>query len=143
MSVFGVDTTAAVATRNAFQAALDVWSGLETLNAELAGELEAPLRIGIGIHVGLAVVGLVSTTESRSLQFLGDTGNTAAKLEAQSKELHCTLVASVTALGLVAHEKLGLETTMVAIAGKSNPVEVAVFRHKSELERVFLAPPAT
>jgi adenylate cyclase len=143
MSVFGVDTAAAVATRNAFRAALDVWSGLETLNAELAGELEAPLRIGIGIHVGLAVVGLVSTTESQSLQFLGDTGNTAAKLEAQSKELHCTLVASVTALGLVAHDQLDLETTMVAIAGKSNPVEVAVFRHKSELERVFSAPPAT
>jgi len=142
MSVFGVDATAAVATRNAFQAALDVWSGLETLNAELAGELEAPLRIGIGIHVGMAVVGLVSTTESQSLQFLGDTGNTAAKLEAQSKELHCTLVASVTALDLVAPGRSDVETATVAIAGKGDPVEVAVFRHKSELERVFSAPPA-
>ena len=110
MSVFGVDTTAAVATA-AMRSRRPSTSGAawRVLNAELAGELEAPLRIGIGIHVGLAVVGLVSTTESRSLQFLGDTGNTAAKLEAQSKELHCTLVASVTALGLVAHEKLGLE----------------------------------
>jgi adenylate cyclase len=142
MSVFGVDATAAVAARNAFQAALDVWSGLETLNAELAGELEAPLRIGIGIHVGMAVVGLVSTTESQSLQFLGDTGNTAAKLEAQSKELHCTLVASVTALDFVASGRSDIETLTVAIAGKSEPLKVAVFRHKSGLERILSAPPA-
>jgi adenylate cyclase len=141
MSVFGVDAAAAVAARNAFQAALEVWSGLETLNAELVAELEAPLRIGIGIHVGMAVVGLVSTTESQSLQFLGDTGNTAAKLEAQSKELHCTLVASVTALGFVASGRPDVETMTVAIAGKSEPIEVAVFRHKSELERILSAPP--
>jgi adenylate cyclase len=140
MSVFGVDAAAVVAARNAFQAALDVWGGLETLNAELAGELEAPLRIGIGIHVGLAVVGLVSTSESRSLQFLGDTGNTAAKLEAQSKELRCTLVASMTALDFVASNRPDVEKTMVAIAGKIEPVEVAIFEHKSELERVLSLP---
>jgi adenylate cyclase len=141
MSVFGVDATPAVATRNAFQAALEVWSGLEVLNAELAGELEAPLRIGIGIHIGMAVVGLVSTSESQSLQFLGDTGNTAAKLEAQSKELNCTLVASVAALNLVTPDRAHIETTIVAIAGKSDPIEVAVFRQKSGLERIFSSPP--
>ena len=80
MSVFGVDGTAALAARNAFQAALDVWSGLEVLSEELAAELEAPLRIGIGIHFGMAVVGLVSTsaglyqwlTVREVLQFFAD-----------------------------------------------------------------------
>ena len=140
MSVFGVDTPAAVAARNAFQAALGVWGALETLNAELASELEAPLRIGIGIHVGMAVVGLVSTTESQSLQFLGDTGNTAAKLEAQSKELHCTLVASTMALDFIAPGRPDVERTTIAIAGKTEALEVAVFRHKSGLERILSAP---
>jgi adenylate cyclase len=139
MSVFGVDATAAVAARNAFQAALEVWSGLETLNAELAAELEAPLRIGIGIHVGISVVGLVSTSESQTLQFLGDTGNVAAKLEAQSKDLNCTLVVSVEALELVVADRGQFEATRVVIPGKSDPIEVAVFRQKSALERI-LAP---
>jgi adenylate cyclase len=142
MSVFGVDTTAPVAARNAFQAALDVWSGLETLNAELAAELETPLRIGIGIHVGDAVVGLVSTSDSQSLQFLGDTGNTAAKLEAQSKELGCTLVASRAALDLAAAGRSEIETTTVVIPGKTEPIEVAVFRQKSALERTLRPAPA-
>ena len=124
-----------------FRAALEVWSSLEVLNAELAGELEAPLRIGIGIHVGMAVVGMVSTSESQSLQFLGDTGNTAAKLEAQSKELNCTLVVSTATLDLVAPEGPRIATIAVAVAGKSDPIEVAVFKQKSELERIF--PPLT
>jgi adenylate cyclase len=141
MSVFGVDASAAIAARNALRAALEVWSGLDILNTELAGELEAPLRIGIGIHVGMAVVGLVSTSESQSLQFLGDTGNTAAKLEAQSKELNCTLVVSTAALDLVAREGPRIATIAVAVAGKSDPIEVAVFKQKSELERIF--PPLT
>jgi hypothetical protein len=30
-----------------------------------------------------------------------------------------------------------VETSVVAIAGKVHPVEVAVFRHKSEIERIL------
>jgi adenylate cyclase len=140
MSVFGVDGTAAQAARNAFQAALEVWNGLQILNEELAGELDAPLRIGIGIHVGIAVVGMVRTDESQSLQFLGDTGNVAAKLEAQSKQFDCTLVTSVKALTMVAPGTTRVKTNVVAIAGKTDPVEVAVFRNKSELEQILSSP---
>jgi adenylate cyclase len=137
MSVFGVEGTTASAVRNAFRAALEIWNGLEILSAELANELRAPLRIGIGVHVGTAVVGLVRTGESQSLQFLGDTGNVAAKLEAQSKELDCTLVASVVALDLVAPSTTQVQTNSVAIAGKADPIRVAVFRDKRELERIL------
>jgi len=137
MSVFGVDGAIASAARNAFRAALEIWNGLEILSAELADELRAPLRVGIGVHVGLAVVGLVRTGESQSLQFLGDTGNVAAKLEAQSKELDCTLVASVAALDLLGPGTTQVQTNSVAIAGKADPIKVAVFRDKRELERIL------
>jgi len=137
MSVFGVDGTAALTARNALQAALEIWNGLEILSEELADELRAPLRIGIGIHVGMAIVGLVRNGESQSLQFLGDTGNVAAKLEAQSKELDCTLVVSLAALDLVAPGTTRIQMNIVAIAGKADPIEVAVFRDKSDLERIL------
>jgi adenylate cyclase len=140
MSVFGVDGKAELAARNAFAAARDVWDALERLSGELAGELMAPLRIGMGIHVGMAVVGMVSTRESQTLQFLGDTGNIAAKLEEQSKTLGCTLVASIAALDVAAPPIPGTaraETSHVAIAGREAPIEVMAFRHKSELERLF------
>ena len=137
MSVFGVEGTAALAARSAFQAGFEIWSRLETLSEELANELRASLRFGIGIHVGTAVVGLVQTGESQSLQFLGDTGNVAAKLEAQSKELDCTLVASIAALDLAAPGTTGMQKKIIAVAGKPDPINVAIFKHKSEVERIL------
>jgi class 3 adenylate cyclase len=55
--------------------------------------LEKPIGLGIGIHVGFSVV----SARVAVLQFLGDTGNVAAKLQAASKLLNCTLVASEAA----------------------------------------------
>jgi adenylate cyclase len=139
MSVFGVEGTAEAAARGALQAALEVWNGVDLLSRELAGELEAPLRIGIGIHVGTAVVGLVRASETQALQFLGDTGNVAAKLEAQSKDLGCTVVVSLATLNLVVRHASWVRSRVVAIPGKSDTIEIAAFMDRSELERLLAA----
>ena len=137
MSVFGVDGNVADAARGALQAALDVWSGLEVLNAELAGELQTPLRIGIGIHVGLSVIGVVSTSAGQALQFLGDSGNIAAKLEGRTKHYNCTVVASVSAVDLVAPEAPYVEIDAVMIDGRADPVRAAILRSKGELQWIL------
>jgi adenylate cyclase len=136
MSVFGLDDTAASSARHAFVAALDVWGELDALNNELTGELRAPIRAGIGIHAGLAVVGWMSVGASQSLQFLGDIGNIAAKLEAQSRPLDCTLVASVAAIKLaVSTDIVPIEVT---IPGQSHPISAAVFKTRNELQQVLV-----
>jgi adenylate cyclase len=137
MSVFGVEGTVETGARGALQAAFDVWSGVDFLSRELEGELGAPLRIGIGVHVGMAIVGLVPSSEPQGLQFLGDTGNVAAKLEAKSKELGCTAIISLAAINLVVHPASRVDKRIVTIPGKSDPLEVAVFADKSELTRVI------
>jgi adenylate cyclase len=139
MSVFGVEGTAQAAARGALQAALEVWSGVDALSRELAGELETPLRIGIGIHAGTAVVGLLRSGETQALQFLGDTGNVAAKLEAKSKDLGCTIVVSLAALNRVVRHANWVERRVVAIPGKSDAIEIAAFKEMSELERLLAA----
>src|SRR5436309_479764 len=73
MSVFSMDTGAG--PRHSLRSVLDIWKDLENLNAELADDLPVPLKVGIGMHVGTAVVGWISDGASQSLQFLGDTGN--------------------------------------------------------------------
>jgi adenylate cyclase len=103
---------------------------VELLSGELAGELEEPLRSGIGIHIGTAVVGLVRTDESQSLQFLGDTGNVAAKLEAKTKELGCTLVVSLAALNLITPHAPWVETGVVVISGKNDPLKIAILKNR-------------
>jgi len=137
MSVFGAQDNVANAAPGAWKAALQIWGALDRLNEELAGELEAPLRVGMGLHLGVAVVGLIGSAEHRSLQFLGDTGNIAAKLEEQSKQLDCVLVASGAAVARIGLPTAGLKTAAVSIAGREIPV--AIFRLRGELQQLVAA----
>jgi adenylate cyclase len=137
MSVFGAEGHAADTAREAWKAALQIWSAMDSLNEELAGELAAPLRVGIGLHIGVAVVGMIGSAEHRSLQFLGDTGNIAAKLEEQTKPLDCTLVASAAAVARIARATNKAEAAVVSIAGRE--IAVAVFRQRGELQDLVSA----
>lgn len=137
MSIFGLDGDPAVGARTALIAALQLWRAIEAMNRDFAEDLGSPLRFGIGIHVGLAVVGLLGADQDRSLQFLGDTGNVAAKLEAQTKRLDCTLIASTAATDLVNVPRSAIVVTTAEAQGRTEPVEVAVFRNAAELEFVL------
>ena len=65
------------------------------LSAQLATDLGAPLRIGIGIHTGPAVVGRMGWGESFYLTAVGDTVHVAARLEQATKDYDAQLVVSV------------------------------------------------
>jgi adenylate cyclase len=126
--------------RDAFTAALDLWDGIDALNRDIAAELRQPLRIGIGLHVGPAVVGTIATAGLSSLQFLGDTGNLAAKFQAETRRLDCTLIASVHAVALVAPQLDGLTHVRVTLAGERE-VQVVSMCAPDELKSL-LAPTA-
>ena len=94
MALFGVDRGAEEGCRRALAAARAMVAGIDMLNAELAVELPAPLRIGIGIHTGTAIVGRMGYGDSAQLTAIGDTVNVAARLEQLTKEYACALVMS-------------------------------------------------
>lgn len=94
MALFGVDTAPEEACRRALTAVGNMVTGLDTLNRELAAELPAPLRIGIGIHVGPAIVGRMGYGEGVYLTAVGDTVNVASRLEQLTKDYDCPLVIS-------------------------------------------------
>jgi adenylate cyclase len=94
MSVFGIDGDAQAAAQGALDAVRAIWEGLEALSVELANDLAGPMRFGIGVHSGRSVLGSIVLSGAPSLQFLGDTGNVAARLQDLSKELGATAVIS-------------------------------------------------
>lgn len=94
MALFGLDQRPAEAARTALAAARAMALGLNALNEELKVELDQPLRMGIGIHLGPAILGSMGYGDSRSLTAVGDTVNVASRLEAATKEFGCQLVVS-------------------------------------------------
>jgi adenylate cyclase len=94
MALFGVEGDTASACRQALAASRGIVESLGALNRDLADELRAPLRIGIGIHVGPVIVGRMGYGEGVYLTAVGDTVHVASRLEQLTKEYDCTLVFS-------------------------------------------------
>ncbi len=94
MALFGIDGGAESGCRKALAAARAMAGNLSELNASLARELPEPLRIGIGIHAGPAIIGEMGYGRANSLTAVGDAVNTASRLEALTKEFSVQLIVS-------------------------------------------------
>jgi len=94
MALFGLQSAPEVAARQALDAAQRVGQCLADLNAVMSAELTFPLRVGIGLHIGPAIVGELGHGPAKGLTAIGDTVNTASRLEGLSKDLGAQLVAA-------------------------------------------------
>lgn len=94
MALFGLNGTPEEACQQAINAAIGMAKNLEQLNQSLHHDLPQPLRIGIGIHVGPTIVGEMGFAGAQSLTAIGDTVNTASRLESATKEFGCQLLIS-------------------------------------------------
>jgi adenylate cyclase len=94
MALFGVGGRSGEGCRQALLAARAMAVNLEELNRTLTHDLAEPLRIGIGIHVGPAIVGEMGHGRATSVTAVGDSVNTASRLETLTKDYHCQLVIS-------------------------------------------------
>jgi adenylate cyclase len=94
MALFGIADGPAAGARQALAAAQAMVERVAALSAELAGDLPAPLRLGIGVHAGPAVVGQMGWGPSFYLTAVGDTVHVAARLEQATKDYDAELVVS-------------------------------------------------
>lgn len=129
MAIFGMDESPAEGAAKALRAARAMGGVLDALNQSLREELHHPLEIGIGIHAGPAILGRIgaaSRIEAASrITALGETVNTASRLESMTKELGVQIVVSKRAASLVGlAEGSGIDERSVNIRGLSRPLEV-------------------
>ncbi|MCA9211707.1 MAG: adenylate/guanylate cyclase domain-containing protein [Planctomycetales bacterium] len=100
MALFGADRDASDHAIDALSAAAEMLVELETLNETL----DPPVRIGVGIHSGKAIVGSIGSTKRREYTAIGDTVNVASRIESMTKRLDVPLLISESV-----HTKLPVE----------------------------------
>ena len=119
LALYGLDSSLAGACRAAIQGAADMQTRIEHLNRSLADDLKEPLRIGIGIHAGVAIVGTMGPPAEPIYSAIGDMVNTAARLENMTKAYACTLMVSADVLREAGIEPGDAPEHQVRIRGKT------------------------
>jgi adenylate cyclase len=145
MALFGLDSGVEAGCREALAAAKGMSERMEALNHALAHDMPEPLRIGIGIHTGPAIVGEMGYGSAVTVTAVGDSVNTASRMEALTKTYGCELVISEDvatrsgiAFGPLTHHD-------IEIRGRVGRLVVHTFRSARDLPlelRAEKSPPA-
>ena len=124
MALFGLDVSPQEACTQAVAAAIGMSTNLQKLNELMAHDLPQPLRIGIGIHVGPTIVGEMGFAGTQAMTAIGDTVNTASRLESATKEFDCQLLISQRVAELAGLDLAILAPHDVPLRGRSETVPV-------------------
>lgn len=128
MAVFGLDTSPGRAAAAAIAAAGDMMRAVEALNREYATALPLPLRIGIGIHGGQAIMGAVENESMGRREItVGETVMIASQLEAATRRLLSDVIVSAETVAATGRSLPGLVPYKIAIKGRDKPIQVYGF----------------
>ncbi|MFT5180799.1 MAG: adenylate cyclase [Alphaproteobacteria bacterium] len=133
MALFGVDQGPKYGCATALQAARAMAQRLDELNDLLQADLPTPLRIGIGIHVGPAIVGEMGYARATSITAIGDTVNTASRLEAKTKDYGAQLVISQQVAELGGLENPAWKSEETEVRGRREPMRIYILDDAREL----------
>lgn len=136
MAYFGRDSAPEDACRAALEAARGMDLALDRVNEHLRRDLGEELKIGVGIHVGGLVLGAIGHGDTASDTIVGETVNTASRLESLTKDLGGQLVISEEVARLAGLPLEGVERHVAPIRGLPEPIGVCVFRRGRDLPQL-------
>jgi len=126
LALFGLNVPPDEAARQAIAAALEIAAALDRVNLALGNELGEPLRIAMGLHVGPAIIGEMGYGLASSLTAVGDTINTASRLEGIAKAENAELVVSHSLLTLAGIPLADASRREFEVRGRSGMLEAWV-----------------
>jgi len=124
LAVFGAPKDNPEHASAAVKTAIEVLAGLDEINAQWEKMGMAPLRIGVGIHTGEVVAGIVGTGERKKFDITGDTVNTGSRVEGLNKELGTQILATRQTIEKLDGQFALRDCGAVSVKGREKPVEV-------------------
>lgn len=140
MALFGVESGSARGCREALAAAMGMVEQIKALSQALAEELTEPLKIGVGIHCGPAVVGRMGYGPSIHLTAIGDTVNVASRLQDLTKEFACQLVISEEVARQAGLNVRGLPRHEITVRNRREALAIFVIEDVAALKLDQAAP---
>jgi adenylate cyclase len=135
MALYGLDAKdPATGAADALRGAREMLARIDQLNSRLRGDLPQPLRIGIGIHFGEAIVGAMGPPASQVVSAIGDTVNTCARLENLTKEYDCRVIVSRRAAEMAGLDVKGRKLHRTSVNGLAQQVEFHTLSTLAELQ---------
>ncbi len=108
----------------AVKAALEMRDRLALLNKKLEQDGFEPLAHGIGIHSGAVLAGNIGSTERMSYGLVGDTVNSASRIEGLTKDYGCDIILSQTTYNLLTGSYNTVQLAPVKVKGKKDELIV-------------------
>ena len=144
MALFGMEGSAQDGAQAALRTVADIAKAVDDVNAAHTADMPQPMRYGIGIHTGEAILGRVGASRNHSagdrVTALGDTVNTASRLESLSKELGVEAVISKATLTAASVPLAGLSLTAVEVRGRSGAVACLAVKTAREIDDLVKLP---
>ncbi|UJR84671.1 AAA family ATPase [Sandaracinus amylolyticus] len=112
---------------DALRAAIAMQRALRAYNEERRAKKRMPITMGIGMHTGPLMIGVIGDRDRMDAALVSDTVNTAARMEGLTKELRVSIAASESTIARVdrAFERFGLRRVGdIRPKGKSQVVRV-------------------
>jgi adenylate cyclase len=135
MALYGVNgKDRAIAAADALRGAREMLARMDQLNSRLRGDLSQPLRIGIGIHFGEAIVGAMGPPASQIISAIGETVNACARLESLTKEYDCRVIVSRRAADMAGLNVKSRKLHRVSATGQAPPVEFYALNTLADLQ---------
>ncbi|MFQ5958357.1 MAG: adenylate/guanylate cyclase domain-containing protein [Alphaproteobacteria bacterium] len=136
MALFGIASGPQRGCREALAAASAIAEALDEFNRSLASDLNQPLRIGIGIHTGAVIVGVMGYARATTLTAIGDAVNTASRLEALTKEYRCQLIVSEQVTQRAGVDLSGFASHEVKLRGRRDRLTIRIVGDARELPEI-------
>jgi class 3 adenylate cyclase len=133
MIVFGapVNRGDAAEARAAVECGLEMLDEVERMNDDWKGSGRPVVKIGCGIHTGMATCGVVGAERRLEYTVIGDTVNLSARLESTTKELGVTILISESTATLVENYYDVRPMGEVKVKGKTQNTTVFTVSRKS------------
>jgi PAS domain S-box-containing protein len=134
LAIFGFPEAGEKDATNALSCAYELLTAAQQWNQERTEKGLSPIHIGMGMHYGPVVLGDVGTKEFVEFTVIGDTVNTASRLQQATRALHCDLVVGQELVNAVKGENEREDTGNLleqlqkhgdfAIRGRAQAVEI-------------------